>query len=204
MWTQLRKLYEAYVAGRNLPINDNTLRGLIVSILGDISEVEMSFLLNGLYTLASKNIEFVPFALIFIYLVAELGLSRFQKNHSNTKKSINFDEFLLLFKNSFNFLGIGRIKKFILSLIFQKIDKNHDGLITFDEYLEWVKKYLAVGVNRGEEYYTREDDAAIGSDGDLFEPEPPKNPESPKKVTTKVNFNFSDWNLAKAVRQRMW
>lgn len=34
LWAQLRKLYEAYVLGKSLTINDQNLRGLVTSILG--------------------------------------------------------------------------------------------------------------------------------------------------------------------------
>lgn len=37
LWLQLRKLYEAYVMGKKLTINDQNLRGLIKYILGDLS-----------------------------------------------------------------------------------------------------------------------------------------------------------------------
>lgn len=121
----------------------------------------MTFMLNGLFKLNSKTIEFVPFAIAFLYLVAELGLSRYQSNHPVTKKILNFDEFLVLFRNSFKVFNVARIRPQILRLIFDKIDTNRDGLITFDEYLRWVRLYLAVDTNRGEEFYLKEDDESI-------------------------------------------
>lgn len=109
----------------------------------------MDFLLNGLFRLTSANIEFIPFAIIFLLLVAELGLARFQRQHLSTKKILNAEEFIILLMTTFKFLKILRIKRSILLLIFAKIDKNNDQLITFDEYLDWIKKYLAVDINRG-------------------------------------------------------
>lgn len=149
IWLQLRKLYDAFVLGRKLTPNDENLRGLIKSILGDISEMEITFLLNGLFKL-DKTIEFGRFAIIFIYLVAELFLSRYQRNHASSKKTLTAEEFVILFRNTFKFLNIGRIRKSILLLIFALIDKNHDGLISLSEYLDWVKRFLAVDLNRGD------------------------------------------------------
>ena len=63
--------------------------------------------------------------------------------------------------NTFKFLKISRVKKAILLIIFAKIDKNNDGLITYDEYLEWVKDYIAVDLNRGDYFYSKEDDADL-------------------------------------------
>ena len=108
------------------------MRGLVIAILGDLSEAEITFLLNGLLKLADKNIEFEPFAIIFIYLTAELGLSKYSKNHGVTKKTLNKDEFVILFRNSFKVYEISRIRPEFLWRVFAKIDKNEDGLITFE------------------------------------------------------------------------
>jgi len=51
IWLQLRKLYEAYTLGKNLTLDDKNLRGLVTSILGELSEAEMTFVLNGLFKL---------------------------------------------------------------------------------------------------------------------------------------------------------
>lgn len=147
--------------GKNLTVSDQHLRGLVLSILGDLSDLEITFMLNGLFKLDHGPIRFIQFAIIFIYLVAELGLSRYQRNHSSTKKTLNAEEFIILFRNSFKFLGVSRIRKSILLLIFARIDKNNDGLITLTEYLDWVKRFLAVEVNRGDEFYVKEDDDSI-------------------------------------------
>lgn len=131
IWEQLLRLYNAYVSGRILSVNDKELRGLVLAILGDLSEAEITFLLNGLLKLTDKNIEFEPFAMIFIYLVAELGLSRYSKNHGVTKKTLNKDEFVILFRNSFKVFEVARIRPEFLWRVFAKIDKNNDGLISF-------------------------------------------------------------------------
>jgi Ca2+-binding EF-hand superfamily protein len=62
--------------------------------------------------------------------VAELGLSRYQRNHVSSKKTLTAEEFLVVFGNSFKFLNVIRIRRAILLLIFGLIDKNHDGLIS--------------------------------------------------------------------------
>ena len=60
--------------------------------------------------MADKTIQFEPFAIIFIYLVAELGLSRYSRNHNVTKKVLNKDEFVILFRNSFKAFEVSRIR----------------------------------------------------------------------------------------------
>ena len=108
LWRQLKKLYEIFVCGRSLALNDENLRGLLQSILGVLTEHQENYLINNLYKLEGSNIEFIPFAIIFLYLVAELGLTRFAENHPNSKKTLNKDEFLLLLRNTFKFLSILR------------------------------------------------------------------------------------------------
>ncbi len=108
------------------------MRSLSIAILGDLSDLEIKFLLSGLFNLTDQTIQFEPFAIIFIYLMAELGLSRYSQNHSLSKKTLNKDEFVILFKNSFKVFDVARIRAEFLWKIFAKIDKNNDGLISFE------------------------------------------------------------------------
>jgi hypothetical protein len=80
IWEFLRKLYDSYVQGRSLSANDTELRGLLNFIVGDLSENDFSFIATGLSGLNWKTIDFEAFATQFIYLIAEIGLSRFASN----------------------------------------------------------------------------------------------------------------------------
>ena len=146
-----------------------------------------------------KTVDFRSFALHFIYLVAELGLSRFAKNRPSSKKTITRDEFVLLLRNSFSFLRLDTFKVSILYKIFAKIDKNNDGLISYDEYLDWVKRFLCVWAYFGDEFYVEEDDYDL-DDSDPYE----KPPEPVKPKTTGVQFSFSDFSFAQRVRERVY
>jgi hypothetical protein len=65
-------------------------------------------------------------------------------------------------------LRISRIKVAFLYRVFAKIDKNTDGFILFDEYLDWVKRFLAVLKYFGDEFWvTPEDDLNSGVDNFL-------------------------------------
>lgn len=79
----------------------------------------------------------------FIEVAARLGLRKFMKNHLESKTNLNRYEFARLLKESFRFLGLSRFKDSILFKIFEKIDKNHDGWISYEEYVDWIIKFLA-------------------------------------------------------------
>lgn len=68
---------------------------------------------------------------------------------------------MIILGNTFKFLNFGRVRKSILLLLFGLIDKNKDGLISLNEYLDWVRRFLAVDVNRGDEFYLKEDDESF-------------------------------------------
>jgi hypothetical protein len=167
LWKNLRALYEAYVSGRTLEASDQILRGLITAIVGELSETEMIFLLTGLFELDASTVEFNPFACHFLYLVSQLGLSRFKQNQVATKKNLNKHEFVTLFKNTYSFLKISKLKDEYLWLHFAKIDKDQDGLISYEEYLDWIKRFIAVVQYFGDEFWFEDDDE--NSKYDMFE-----------------------------------
>ena len=146
-----------------------------------------------------KVITFEPFAEHFIFLIAELGLSRYARNNKLGKKMINCDEFIVILRNSFEFAKLAKFRTSILCKIFAKIDKNNDGLISFDEYLDWVKRFLAVLKYYGDEFWVPEDDADDNDDGFDKDVAPPPAPID----RNKVQFVFSDYSFARKVRQRV-
>lgn len=89
IWSRLRRLYDAYAQGRSLLANDAELKALLLSIAGDLSENEITIIATGLAGLNWKTIEFEPFAEKFIFLIAEVGLSRFASNNKTSKRTLN-------------------------------------------------------------------------------------------------------------------
>lgn len=136
-------------------------------------------------------------------MVGELGLSRFSKNHSISKKTLNKDEFYIVFKNSFKVFEVSKINPEFLFKVFAKIDKNNDGLITFEEYLDWVKRFLAVLKYFGDEFWVSpDDDINSGVDTFLIKEKPVVQPT--RQRYSYIKFNFSDFSFANQVRKRMF
>lgn len=84
------------------------------------------------------------FAPFFIICLGKLGLSKFARHHPK-KRTLTREEFILLFKRSYNILGAARISDRLLSAFFTALDTNHDGLITYAQYLRWIINFLSVG-----------------------------------------------------------
>lgn len=56
-----------------------------------------------------------------------------------------------------------------LELLYKIIDQNHDGVVSYEEYLDWIRRFIAVKKYYGDEFYFVEDDLDIDpSDKFLF------------------------------------
>jgi hypothetical protein len=104
----------------------------------------MNFILTDLFKRNMKFIEFDPFATVFLHLIAELRLSRYSRYNNITQKILSKDQFNVLFKNTYQFLALGRMKLSFLDKLYLIIDQNHDGMVTYEEYLDWIRRFVAV------------------------------------------------------------
>lgn len=91
-------------------------------------------------------------------------------------------------------MKLDNFKNSILEKIFARIDKNHDGLISYEDYLDWVKRFLADPNYSGDEFFVEEDDEDIDS-SDAFDTLP---------INPNTKFVFDDYTFAKQVRARVW
>ena len=108
-----------------------------------------------------SGITFEVFALNFIKYIADLGLSRWSHNHPNGQRKLDSADFIIVFRNSFNCIGAGRVTDRFLFKFFASIDTNRDGWITFAEYLAWVSEFLSALNYNFLEFYLEEDDEAL-------------------------------------------
>lgn len=162
------------------------------------SDVDLAFILQQASNKGFDEIaiKFQQLASFFIIQLADLGLSKFSKQHPS-KRSLTKDEFVLVFIESYALLDSYRITNQLLYGFFEKIDTNHDGLISFSEYNEWIRSFLAITNYTFEEYYFELDDEnlpqgnhAILGINQLLE----------KYKTEEFEFNFSSLDLARRAR----
>jgi hypothetical protein len=99
-----------------------------------------------------------------LHLIAELRLSRFSRYNNITQKVVTKDQFNVLFKNTYQFLSLGRIKISFLDKLYLIVDQNHDGIATYEEYLDCIRMFIAIPKYFGDEFYFKEDDLDLDSD----------------------------------------
>jgi Ca2+-binding EF-hand superfamily protein len=168
IWEQVRKLYNRYDKDGNQQLDINELENILRDLMKGASKEDIDFVMVNIYHLNPKcTLTFDVFAPFFIVHAADLGLSKFAKQHPN-QRNLSRDEFILVFRASFYMLNIDRVSDRLLWRFFEKIDTNKDGLISFAQYLDWVKNFLAVRAYFGLLYYLEEDDADLPIGIDLI------------------------------------
>lgn len=164
------------------------------------SKEDLEFVMVSVYHLnPTSTLAVEVFTPFFIVHAGELGLSKFAKQHPN-QRTLTLDEFILLFRASYYMLNVDRVSSRLLGHFFHKIDTNKDGQISFGEYLDWVKNFLAVRSYSGLQYYIEEDDAdlPIGADFILTD----EQLALIKKQRYFNPFKFSSLDLARRARKR--
>jgi len=97
-------------------------------------------------------------------------------------------------------LNVERVTDRLLWKFFEKIDTNKDGLISYSEYMDWIKNFLAVKAYFGLQYYIEEDDANLPIGADLILTE--EQLALTKKAHFLISFKFSSLDLARRARKR--
>jgi hypothetical protein len=120
------------------------LEAILRDLMRGASKEDIEFVMMNIFHLNPNQIlTFDVFAPFFIVHAGDLGLSKFAEQHPG-QHTLSRDEFILVFKASFHLLDVNRVSDRLLGRFFEKIDTNKDGLISFGEYLDWLRNFLAV------------------------------------------------------------
>lgn len=210
-WLLLKLMYDYYDKDHNKLLDPREIETLIREVLDQTSNKEIEFVLQGIFhmdTPGHSGISFEVFAINFLKYLAELGLSRWSHNHPNGERKLDSGDFIVVFRNSFTCIGASRVTDRLLLKFFILIDTNHDGWITFTEYLAWVTEFLSALIYNHLGFYFEEDDEALAIGAGWILPEEIKKPEP---VTAPVvhsgeivcPYHFSNLDLARRTRARM-
>ncbi len=76
-------------------------------------------------------------------MLGELGLCRVSINRDPANRILHAEDAAIL-GNSFVFCDFSNFSWDVLIANYNKMDKNGDGTITYDEYIEWIRDFVAV------------------------------------------------------------
>ena len=198
LWGELRALFDSFDVNYDGKLQIEEARNLIRSILKLNTPKDIDYVLFNIFHIAENGeIDFINFATYFIQHVAEMTLNAFLQSHAPGKKTLSLDEFIKLFRNTFYFLNVSRIKDELLAGFFRIIDTDHDGLITIIQYLDWVKNFLCPAVIHTDGFYFDLDDMSLALGNNVITAEI----ELPERQVPKLTkFKFSDIAFAKSIR----
>lgn len=194
---------------------------MIRSILKLSSQKDIDYVIFTIFAIGDRGyISFLDFCPYFVEHVGNLGLSLLLSKNPGMRKLLNRDQFVQLFRSSFSFLSVSRIKDELLWGFFTVIDTDRDGYISFDQYIIWLKDFLCPSNYRGDTYYFELDDADLAIGGWLITSEitTVTKPAITKTIVTSdlvvtrrefatvlrtiklSNYRFSNLELAKRIR----
>ena len=140
IWETLRRLYLAFDYNNDGLLQTVEAKALITDILKLNSKKDIDYILFTIFNLGERGqVTFIDFCNYFVEHVGELGLSQLVAKNPTMKRVLTRDQFITLFRSSFGFLAVSRIKNDLFWGFFSKIDTDRDGLISFEQYMAWLR-----------------------------------------------------------------
>ena len=147
---QLNDIFLSYDDNKNLLFEEDEIRVILRQVFG-LSEEEVEHIMKKFFTTESrkgKSLEFKELVSILLetYFIQYVLIKKY---HDQTANKINQQQFVALVTDSCFYL---RKKPFEQDLIyiFSILDTDHDGWISFKEYVDFIKKYLGMGLEEEE------------------------------------------------------
>lgn len=198
----MRALFDSFDANFDGKLQIQEATNLIRSVLKLNTQKDIDFVLFNIFQIGNLGgeIDFLEFCPYFIEYVSSLGISSFLMSYPPGKRTIDRDEFVRLFRNTFYFLKVSRIRDELLWGFFDIIDTNKDGLITFNEYLEWVLNFLCPGTLLVDIYYFDLDDMALSAGLNMITADIVL---EKKEIPVLTKYKFTDLTLAHSIRAHL-
>ena len=201
LWGELRGVFDTFDINFDAKLQTEEARNLVRTILKLSTDRDINYVLFNVFKLVEEGeIDFDTFCPSFIQHVCNLGISFFLINYMPGKGFVERDEFTTLFRSSFPFLKVARVKEELMWGFFNQIDTDNDGWISFDEYLQWVKSFLCPVTFETDSFYFELDDMSLPSGNGLITGDI----EQPKKEVAKLTkYKFTSVELAKRTRNNL-
>jgi Ca2+-binding EF-hand superfamily protein len=149
---QLRVIFFRYDANKNQVFEIDEIKEILEKVFGfDRNEIE--YILLTYFTFLNTQNSSVTFeqliAIILSIYFVEIVFHRRYKSTDNEvwkTKKISLEEFIALITESCFFIRY-KVPREDLVFIFNELDTDKDGFITFQQYVDFIKKYLGNGID---------------------------------------------------------
>lgn len=220
---QLKNIFFKYDYNKNQVFEIDEIKDILQKVF-ELDESEVSYILLKYFTFDAESGGSLTFdeliALILtIYFTEIIFRRKFNSNNSKgwTQHKLSLEDFIKIFTESTFFI---RIKPSIedLTYIFNELDTDKDGFITFNQYVNFIRKYLGNGIDLSSSKYSADlngvseeelkfvqaiwdelktyfDRYDKGAKGHLAEPELKAFVVEVLQETTERELNYVFWNL---------
>lgn len=148
---QLRNIFLRYDYNKNLLFEEDEIEAILHHVFG-LNETEISYVLLKFFNFAQRNNKSLAFdelvrILLEIYFVQIILKRRYKDLKADQWKSrrISLEEFIELVTYACFFLK-HKATRVDLTEIFRFLDTDNDGFITFAQYVDFIRKYLGMGI----------------------------------------------------------
>ena len=153
-WLNLESVraVKPYRLSSNLKVNENILADLLKKIFKE-SDEEVDFVLRHLFRLIiDPNVYITDDDLRKIIVFLHVGLINLLRGHKERRWAkwnefkLSKDDFIELVLAATKWASVPTDPK-LLSLIFDRLDTDHDGYITYRQYLEFIRSCVLTRTN---------------------------------------------------------
>lgn len=144
---QLRDIFFRYDANKNLVFEIDEIREILEKVF-EFDENEISYIIYTYFGFLQKNDDSCTFEqliaiILSIYFIEILFHRRYKSTNSEvwTSKKISLEEFIALITEGCYFIKF-KVPREDLEWIFKQLDTDNDGFITFQQFVDFIRKYL--------------------------------------------------------------
>ena len=144
---QLRVIFFKYDTNKNQVFEIDEIREILEKVF-NFDQNEIEYIIYNYFSFLKKEDDNVKFdqliaIILSIYFIEILFHRRYKSTNSEVwlTKKISLEEFILLITEGCYFIKYVPCKE-DLTFIFKELDTDHDGFITFQQFVDFIRKYL--------------------------------------------------------------
>lgn len=149
---QLRKIFYNYDYNKNMIFESDEISDILEKVFS-LDENDIDYILFNFFNFDKSSAKGVTFEeliyiILNIYFIELLFKKKYQSGSATvwTSKKISLEEFISLIIDACFFIKIKPTREDLV-WIFEQLDTDHDGFITFQQYSDFIKKYLGNNID---------------------------------------------------------